>query len=583
MESLRPDRDLLNHKFEGYKLSGNSLDVCSTTLLSAVSDVSLKDELLISFQHVRAFGNVNHLVLDSWTDGGKTEAVYFVDENYEVQRADVKYQEKEISCVETVFKIPSTEKAKECLNATLFFPSSSLACLSDGSGKLFLVFTEDRTKHLPNSDPWKVATVYQFEQPSLILHAIQNPETGSVSCLLLSISENDTSTSVKDAHIVHLELVTFSKVKGSSAVDSFSFEVIQHFKGYSGPMYAAIEPGCAALLVASDKPFLHVTGDEALSTSFEGNDKKQDTRDEKSSSLSAPVYKWSQDSEDITVKFQIPDDTSKANIKCEIKADSLNVSIGGNVLLSGELFAKVNSEESTWTCDGNSVEVVLVKQTQEHHWSSVVKGDDRGKYELVGEEAERVKEIHNRLEHLTSDKPVGDSRGNNMSYSDQQIEECDALPEDVEYIFRLDVTTGEVTHKVCLATHQWIFNATLNPSLPPAFCIRHDVDALLWQPKAQASCEDNWTHVGTFNALGYVQAAKRDRKFSTCAPNMSFATLCDCTRHVYIYQQAEKEAKHASQHVVTLSTPDNEILGLQASNGRVFVLTKQSLHVVTMK
>ena len=90
MESLRPDRDLLNHKFEGYKLSGNSLDVCSTTLLSAVSDVSLKDELLISFQHVRAFGNVNHLVLDSWTDGGKTEAVYFVDENYEVQRADVK-------------------------------------------------------------------------------------------------------------------------------------------------------------------------------------------------------------------------------------------------------------------------------------------------------------------------------------------------------------------------------------------------------------------------------------------------------------------------------------------------------------
>ena len=65
------------------------------------------------------------------------------------------------------------------------------------------------------------------------------------------------------------------------------------------------------------------------------------------------MYKWSQDSEDITVKFQIPDDTSKANIKCEIKADSLNVSIGGNVLLSGELFAKVNSEESTWTCDGN--------------------------------------------------------------------------------------------------------------------------------------------------------------------------------------------------------------------------------------
>ena len=53
-----------------------------------------------------------------------------------------------------------------------------------------------------------------------------------------------------------------------------------------------------------------------------------------------------------------------------------------------------------------SLELVLVKQAEEHHWSSVVKGDDRGKYELVGEEAERVKEIHSRLEHLTSDKLV---------------------------------------------------------------------------------------------------------------------------------------------------------------------------------
>lgn len=138
--------------------------------------------------------------------------------------------------------------------------------------------------------------------------------------------------------------------------------------------------------------------------------------------------------------------------------------------------------------------------------------------------------------------------------------------------------------QVCLASHQWIFNAYLDPKLPPAFCIRHDVDALLWQPKAHSADGDaNWTHIGTFNALGYVQAAKRDRKFSTCAPDMSFATLCDCTRIIYVYQQPEGEAKHANQRVVTLTSPDNEILGLQASNRRIFVLTKQGLHAVTVK
>jgi len=582
MESLRPNRDLLDPNFEGYKLSIDPRNLSSTTLVSAVNDIQLRDELLISLQHMRALGNLNHLVLDSWT-GGKTEVVYFVDENFEVQRAVVK--DKEISCVNTVFKIPATEKTKESLNATLFFPSPSLACMSDGCGKLFLLQTEDRTQGIPQTASWKVATVYQFDQPSLILHAIQNQESGSVSCLLLSITENSAATSVKNAHVVHLELVTFSQVTSpSSGAVSYSCEVIRHFKGYSAPVYAAIEPGCTAILVASEKPFSLVKDDEELPLAFEESDELEEKDVTEENSSSVPVYKWSQENEDVTVRFQIPVGTNKEKISCEIKADSLDVRVGEDVLLSGPLYAKVNSEESTWTHDKNSLEVVLVKQAQEHHWSSVVKGDDRGTYVLVGEEAERVKEIHSRLEHLTSDKLVEDkSRGHKVSFSDQQLEECDAFPEDIEYIFRLDVTTGEVTHKVCLAIHQWIFNASLDQNLPPAFCIRHDVDALLWQPKAHPNNDDNWTHIGTFNALGYVQAAKRDRKFSTCAPDLSFATLCDCTKRVYVYQQPKKGAKHASQYVVTLTSPDNEILGLQASNRSVFVLTKQTLQVVTVK
>lgn len=167
--------------------------------------------------------------------------------------------------METVFKIPSTERKSEHVNATLFFPSPSLACLSDGSSKLFLLCTGDRTKDTMQSDQWKVMSVYQFDQPSLILHAIENPKNdGSISCLLLSISENETSTSVKDAHIVHLELITFSKVKNSSGIDCFSCDVIQHFKGYSTPVYAAIEPSCTALLVASDKPFSLAKGNEKI-------------------------------------------------------------------------------------------------------------------------------------------------------------------------------------------------------------------------------------------------------------------------------------------------------------------------------
>ena len=73
----------------------------------------------------------------------------------------------------------------------------------------------------------------------------------------------------------------------------------------------------------------------------------------KSHSSSAIVYKWSQDSEDVTVKFVLPDGTKKDDIACNVTADSLDLQIGKEILLSGPLFAKVNSEESTWTVEEN--------------------------------------------------------------------------------------------------------------------------------------------------------------------------------------------------------------------------------------
>ena len=46
----------------------------------------------------------------------------------------------------------------------------------------------------------------------------------------------------------------------------------------------------------------------------------------------------------------------------------------------------------------------------------------------------------------------------------------------------------------------------------PSFCIRHDVDGVLWQPEG----EDQFTHISTYNAFGFVKASKTMAKF-TCA------------------------------------------------------------------
>ena len=122
---------------------------------------------------------------------------------------------------------------------------------------------------------------------------------------------------------------------------------------------------------------------------------------------------------------------------------------------------------------------------------------------------------------------------------------------------------------------------TIVHSDPPMFCVRHDVDALLWKPMGTSAEEFPCQHIGTINALGYVQASKTDKKFINCSSDMAFAAICDCTRNVHIYLQPVEKSTSALQYVHSLSGTGNHILGLQATtSGLLFVLTNNELTVL---
>ena len=154
------------------------------------------------------------------------------------------------------------------------------------------------------------------------------------------------------------------------------------------------------------------------------------------------------------------------------------------------------------------------------------------------------------------------------------------------------------------SSNQWLFNTLLSSDKLPAMCLRHDVDGFIWQPEIpeakssefpkadNSSPRVSWQHVGTFNAFGYVQASKQQRKFSTCAPNLSFVAVADCARHLYVYHRpkpvatslhnrktGQKVAAIARQQVVSLESTD-EILGLRANDTHIFVLCGRVLHAV---
>ena len=101
-------------------------------------------------------------------------------------------------------------------------------------------------------------------------------------------------------------------------------------------------------------------------------------------------------------------------------------------------------------------------------------------------------------------------------------------------------------------------------------------------------------HVDTFDALGYVQASKSQRRYTCSAPNRTYVAIVDRSRHVYVYRKPEaisegcelrnrKSGKKvqtvAKQQVFTLEhEPDDYVIGAVATHRALYIATQRDLY-----
>ena len=143
-----------------------------------------------------------------------------------------------------------------------------------------------------------------------------------------------------------------------------------------------------------------------------------------------------------------------------------------------------------------------------------------------------------------------------------------------------------------LSSHQWLFSASSTAEKFPVLCLRHDIDGVVWQPSYNETGELVWNHISTFNAFGYVQASKQQKKFTICSPDFSYVAISDCVRHIYVYRQpaailspvrnrktGETVGAIAKQQVVALESVDN-IDGVFATDKNIFALSGKLLYAV---
>ncbi|KAJ3049602.1 hypothetical protein HK097_009421, partial [Rhizophlyctis rosea] len=96
-------------------------------------------------------------------------------------------------------------------------------------------------------------------------------------------------------------------------------------------------------------------------------------------------------------------------------------------------------------------------------------------------------------------------------------------------------------------------------------------------------------HVASFDAFGFVQASKRDKKFVavTPGPGYRYAVVVESVKHVYLYQRGQKGEMYAEQFVVDLTSGEAEsgsalrqVIGVQMIDEKRLVILKEEQIIV---
>uniref|UniRef100_A0A2K5VDN7 NudC domain-containing protein 1 n=1 Tax=Macaca fascicularis TaxID=9541 RepID=A0A2K5VDN7_MACFA len=503
--SLRVKRPLLDPRFEGYKLSLEPLPCYQLELDAAVAEVKLRDDQY-TLEHMHAFGMYNYLHCDSWYQ----DSVYYIDTLGRIMNLTVML-DTALGKPREVFRLPTDLTACDNrLCASIHFTSSTWVTLSDGTGRLYVIGTGERGNSA--SEKWEIMFNEELGDPFIIIHSISllNAEEHSIATLLLRIEKEELDMKGSGFY-VSLEWVTISKKNK----DKKKYEIIKRdiLCGKSVPHYAAIEPDGNGLMIVSYKSFTFVQA---------GQDLEENMDEDMSEKIKEPLYYWQQTEDDLTVTIRLPEDSTKEDIQVQFLPDHINIVLKDHQFLEGKLYSSIDHESSTWIIkESNSLEISLIKKNEGLTWPELVVGDKQG--ELIRDSAQCAA-IAERLMHLTSEELNPNPDKEKPPCNAQELEECDIFFEESSSLCRFDGNTLKTTHVVNLGSNQYLFSVIVDPKEMPCFCLRHDVDALLWQPHSSKQ-DDMWEHIATFNALGYVQASKRDKKFFACAPNYSYAAL----------------------------------------------------------
>lgn len=355
---FKPNRDLLNVNFQGYKLSGTSLDVIQEDLPCPVSEVQLKDNEF-SYQKMRAHTLHNHLHFDP----RHPSSVYWCSSDGSVMKVILDGVSVRM---ETVLCLPPTTTRRRN-NITIKFLADNVGVVCAGGNEIVL-FCREFHNH---SERWTVvkSLILSENNPLMLETACLGVAGAHADILCAEISNSSSAGRDSEVGVATYKWVRvvfkINPVLNCPGMEDTEMIVLGSFGSNSLALYAAFQhqPSRAEtqlLLISETAPLIDSSDSEPRSTRGVG-------RTEKDAGLLSEAeihqglgfqsnrgYSWTQTDTDVEIVFELDADIGKKDVRCLMEPGGLVVGLtDGTTLLTGELMHSIDPAASNWIFGNN--------------------------------------------------------------------------------------------------------------------------------------------------------------------------------------------------------------------------------------
>ncbi|KAG1466878.1 hypothetical protein G6F46_000520 [Rhizopus delemar] len=592
---LAHDATKINPKFEGYKLQP-CIDITniSRTDLSEggiqLDSISIKDHHRLGFRDLQARIRQSHLFYGYPLDENRSSS-FIIDKEYQVHMVlyDKSTKTSQFHFISQLIKplgsVPSfTEPDSrvpiESQSSSIVAISHELILASNGVGDIELIGIEEKDGKILGASLGSVCYMGKGDEgiqpvPCYLLTARR--VKGKI--ILVVYSRAASKNTEFNIATLEIEIPTEHTPKH---VEDGSFELYLktlHIQiGPEVPVYCAITPSGERCILGSETKYNRVHP-KIEAVEEEETPMEVDSQDEKE-----PLYKWSQEGQDITVWIQLPPNTPKSSINCKFIHDHLSLIVQDTPITFPfrKLWSTVRVDECVWTLDANRglLTLFMSKVDENTRWPQLFDKDD-GVLETLS--AIELSEISQKLVKFTSE----DSEQQYLKAA--QHPAATDMDEDIDeagqpVVFSVYDTLGNEVEEFSSGAYRWISQSFDAFKSLPSICLQMDVDGIVYELSEGKDHSIQIKHTATFDAFAFVKASKRDARYILHDPSLFFTCVIESTRNAYIYFHHDDKRLFETQTLVDLTLGDKvDVVGAQlVMKNTLMVLTEAHVIVIEL-